>query len=195
MKRLLVLSIVLSSVTASAQQVELAPIIGYTTPVTLDRTTQGVDELKIDDGITWGVRGTYLLTPRLGLEAMWTYQPTEMRMSTPGGTAVLFEMSITQFYGNVAYEFGNSSARLRPFVFGGAGATFFDAPDLTTEAKLTWDAGGGMKWFLQQHLGIEGRVRYKPTQLSESDELCGPFDFCQGTLRSVDVTTAFLVRF
>jgi hypothetical protein len=187
---------VLAGSSAYAQRLEVAPIIGYTTSATLDRTADEVDELKINGGTTWGARGTYLVTERLGVEAMWTYQATELTMSAAASSAELFEMSINQVYGHVTYEFGNGLARLRPFIFGGVGATFLGASDLDGEVKPAWDVGGGVKWFLQRHFGIEGRVRYKPTELSDSSgRMCGPFDFCQGTLGNVGIATTFFTRF
>jgi hypothetical protein len=33
-------------------------------------------------------------------------------------------------HGNVVYQLGSADARLRPFVFGGLGATFFKADNL-----------------------------------------------------------------
>jgi len=178
-----------------AQRLELAPIISYTTPATIDQTTDGVDDLEISGSTTWGARGSYLLTTRMAVEGLWTYQPTRVMMTAGGSKAELFDMSINQVFGNVVYQLGNGLARLQPFVFGGLGATFLAATDLDGETKLAWDVGAGVKWFVNRRFGIEGRVRYKPTELHASSGTCGPFDFCQGTLHSVGISTAFLTRF
>jgi hypothetical protein len=99
---------------------------------------------------------------------MWTYQATELTMSAASGSATLFEMSINQVHGHPMYEFAGELTRVRPFVFGGAGATFLSASDLDGEVKPALDVGAGVKWFLQRHFGVEGRVRYTPTQLNDS---------------------------
>ena len=196
MKSILVLSLLFVSTPVWAQRIEIAPIVSYTTPATLQHTAAGVDELRINGAMTWGARGTYFLTEHLGLEALWTYQPTELTLSAPTGNADLFDMSLNQVFGNVAYEFGEARSRTRPFVFGGMGATFFKASDVDSETKFAWDIGAGVKWLMTGRFGVEGRVRYTPTDLHGSSAgTCGPFDFCQGTLRSVGITTAFLARF
>jgi hypothetical protein len=187
--------ILLASAPASAQQIELGAILGYTTAVGLERTAEEVDELVIDDSITWGARGAYFVTERFGVEGLWTYQPTDLLMTTDS-TATVFEMTVSQIYGHVVYQMRDASVVLRPFIFGGGGATFFDATDLDDDVKPAWDVGAGLKWFLKRGLGFEGRVRYKSTNLREAaDETCGPFDFCQGSLGHVDITTSVVVRF
>jgi len=195
MRSLLIILLAFISTPAWAQRLELAPIISYTTPATIDQTADGVDDLEISGSTTWGARGSYLLTNRMAIEGLWTYQPTRVMMTAGGNKADLFDMSVNQLFGNVVYQVGSALARLQPFVFGGLGATFLEATDLDGETKLAWDVGAGVKWFAHPRFGIEGRVRYKPTELHESSQTCGPFDFCQGMLRSVGISTAFLTRF
>jgi hypothetical protein len=194
MRTLSVIILVLVSAPAWAQRLELAPIISYTTPATIDQTADGVDDLEISGAMTWGARGSYLVTNRIAVEGLWTYQPTHVMMTSGGSKAELFDMSVNQVFGNVVYQLGSSLARLQPFAFGGLGATFFEATDVDGETKLAWDVGAGVKWFVNHRFGVEGRVRYKPTQLHENGT-CGPFDFCQGALHSVGLSTAFLTRF
>jgi hypothetical protein len=191
-----VLLLVLAASPARAQPVEVAPLVIYTSSGSLDRTAENVDGLKIDDGLTWGARGTFFLTEHFGVEGLWTYQSTGLMMTSGANTAEVFEMTINQAYGNAVYQAGSAGSRLRPFVFGGAGATFFEAPDLEGEVKLTWNVGAGVKWFPQQRFGIEGRFRYRPTQLDDDDAgTCGPFDFCQGTMKQIDVALGAIFRF
>ena len=188
--------ILLASAPASAQQIELGPIAGYTTTVSLERTAEDVDELAIDGSIMWGARGAYFVTDRFGLEGFWTYQPTELLMTTAAGTATVFEMTVSQIYGHLVYQMRGERVVLRPFIFGGGGATFFDATDLDDDVKPAWDIGAGLKWFAKRQVGVEGRIRYKSTNLREAgDETCGPFDFCQGSLGHVDIATSVVVRF
>jgi hypothetical protein len=194
MRALTVIVLVFVGAPAWAQRLELAPIVSYTTPATIDQTADGVDDLEISGAMTWGARGSYLVTNRIAVEGLWTYQPTHVMMTSGGSKAELFDMSVNQVFGNVVYQLGSSLARLQPFAFGGLGATFFEATDVDGETKLAWDVGAGVKWFVNHRFGVEGRVRYKPTQLHENGT-CGPFDFCQGALHSVGLSTAFLTRF
>jgi hypothetical protein len=111
-------------------------------------------------------------------------------------TAEVFEMTIKQIFGNALYELGSAEGRLRPFVFGGAGAAFFAATDLDGETRAAWNIGGGLKWLLHQRVGIEGRFGYKPSMLSDADAPpCGPFGFCQNVLNQIDIGTSAIFRF
>jgi hypothetical protein len=195
MTRLLVAAFALLAAPAWAQRIEVAPLVGYVTSVPLDRTAEGVDELTIADGIAWGARGTYFLTERLGLEAFWLYQESSVDITAGGFTAEVFEMTVNQVHGNFVYELGATDSRLQPFVFGGLGATFLSSDDLDSETKFSWDLGAGMKWFFQERFGVEGRVRYRPTELESTSDNCGPFDFCQSSMKNVDITAGFIVRF
>jgi opacity protein-like surface antigen len=196
MKLLLVLASVLASTPAFAQRFDVAPIVAYTTSVSLDRTGEDVDELKISDGVSWGARGTYFLTERFGIEGLWTYQEASLEMTSGGHTAEVMEMTLNQFHANAVYQFGASDARLTPFIFGGLGATFFSSDGFESETKFSWDVGAGVKWWLSERFGVEGRGRFKPTSLqSGSDEYCGPFGFCQNSLQVFDIAAGFVVRF
>ena len=84
------------------------------------------------------------------------------------------------------YQFGADAARLRPFVFGGAGATFFSARDLETPPRPSFGIGGGVKYFPWQTVGLRGQFRYKPTWLNDDPDaaMCEPFGFCQAWLHA-----------
>jgi hypothetical protein len=180
---------------AFAQPIEVAPLVSYSTGAELEQTADGVDGLDIDDGLAFGVRGTYFLTERLGLEGLWTYQSTALSMTASSVTAEVFEFSLHQVYGNVSYQFGPTGTPWQPFVFGGAGASLFRADDLEGETKPAWNVGGGLKWLFSTRFGVEGRVRYKPTELSESaDDYCDPFDFCQSRLNQFEISVGAVVR-
>jgi hypothetical protein len=197
MKPLLTLMlIVVAASPAWAQRIEIAPLVGLTTDGAIDQRAPGVQELKIEDGFTWGGRVTWFLSTRIGLEVLWSYRDTDFSMTTATGEADLFSMTVNQYLGNIVYRFGGEDASWRPFIFGGVGATSFDAPDLEGETKASWNAGGGLTWFLQRHLGLTMQARYKPTVLGgSSSDICTPFGFCQGRLTAFDVAGGAVVRF
>jgi outer membrane protein W len=192
----LAIAALLISVPASAQHLEVAGLTAFNTTAILDRTSEGIDELAIADGWTWGAHAAYFITERFGLEGLWTYQVTSLDMTAGTYTAEVFEMTMNQVIGNVVYHLGAAGSRIKPFIFGGLGATFFSSDDLDSESHFAWDVGAGVKWFFQQRLGIEGRFRYRPTELRDTaSESCGPFGFCQATLKSVDIAAGVVVRF
>jgi hypothetical protein len=196
MKLLLTLICVAAAAPASARQLELTPLASFSTSAQIDQTAATVDDLTINRGFTWGAQGTYFVTTHLGVEALWAYQSTVMSMSTNSGTSDLFTMNTNQIHGNMVYQFRDGLAVLRPFVFGGIGATLFSAPDLESETKASWTVGGGLKWFVQQHVGLKAQARYTPTELSDtSATVCDPFGFCQGSLKKLEFAGGAVFRF
>jgi hypothetical protein len=195
-KRPILIAALFASTPVWAQPIEVAGLASHTPAASLDQTADDVDDLTIDGGWGWGARGTYFLSERFGVEVMWSYQRTPQLMTSGTNTAELFEMTVNQIHGHAVYQWGPVQSRVRPFVFGGLGATVLTADDLESETKFSWDLGAGVKWFVLERLGVEGRVRYKPTLLNSSDdELCGPFGFCQGTLSQVDFSVGAVFRF
>ena len=196
MKGLLPLAFLVVATPVWAQHLEVTPLASYTTPAAIDRTAAGVEELTMDRGFTWGGQATYFFSTHVGLEALWMHQSTALSMSTTSGIGEVFSMETNQIHGNVVYQFRNDEATFRPFVFGGIGATIFSAPDLEREAKASWTVGGGLKWFLQQHVGLKAQARYNPTELSDSSSsICGPFGFCQGALKHLELAGGAIFRF
>jgi outer membrane protein W len=196
LKPLVALVFAIGSSPAWAQHVELTPLVSYTTAAGLEHDTAGVDDLTVERGVTWGAQGTYFVTERVGVEALWTYQSTDVSMKSNGSTGELFTITMNQLQGNLVYHFREGPASLTPFVFGGLGATRLDAPDLEPETKLSWTMGAGVKWFPQRHLGMRAHARYKPTQLNDgSTEFCNPFGFCQTALSHFEFALGAIFRF
>lgn len=80
------------------------------------------------------------------------------------------DLPITTYHGYFGYNFGAADSVVRPFVFGGLGATKFESVEVSvagqnhnlggaTQFSTTW--GGGVKIFLAPHFGIRvaGRGR------------------------------------
>ena len=139
-------------------------------------------DLRVRGGFTWGIQGARFFTPQWGAEVVFTQQASALEGVTPAGTADLYRITLAQLQANVVYQFGADDARLRPFVFGGAGATFFAARDLESATKASFGLGGGIKYFPWPTIGLRGQFRYKPTWLNDDPEsnFCDPFGFCQG---------------
>jgi opacity protein-like surface antigen len=142
--------LVFISTPAWAQSLEVTPLVGYTTSADIERTAPGVEELSIDSGLTWGGGATYFISPRVGIDALWTYQSTGVSMSTTSGRAELFRMTTNLVHGSVVYRFGGEHATVRPFLLGGIGAAFLAARDFDDETKVAWTLGAGVTWLLQR---------------------------------------------
>ena len=117
--------VAITHVPAVAQSYEMSGLVAFTPSVGLDRQAPELTDLNIRGGFTWGVQGARFFTPQWGAEVVWTQQASALEVATPAGAADLYSVTLAQLQANVVYQFGDENARLRPFVFGGAGATFF----------------------------------------------------------------------
>jgi hypothetical protein len=195
MKSMVVALLLASASPALAQRVELTPLAAYSTSASIDKRAPGVDDLSLIGGFTWGGAGTWFLSDHVGVEALFAHKRTTLSMTAEGSSAGLFRVTSNEVGGNVVYQFGRA-ASWRPFVFGGGGVTTFDAPDVERDTEASWTIGGGLKWFVQRHVGVKGQVRYATTVLnSEDSPACGPFGFCQQALRHVEFAGGAVFRF
>jgi len=194
---LVVLMMSIARVSASAQSWEMSGFGGYTPSVALDRHAEEFTDLNIRGGFTFGLQAARFLTPRWGVEVVFSRQASALEGITPDGPAELYGISLAQLHGNLVYQFGNNDARLRPFVFGGAGATFFDAFDLDSATKTSFGLGGGVKYFPWKTIGVRGQLAYKPIMLNDDpdSDLCEPFGFCQDWLRPIELGVGVTIRF
>ena len=196
MRCLLTVLLVVAHTPARAQRIEVGPLVGRTTSAEIEETTDGVDDLTVDGGLTWGVRGTYYLTPRIGFEGRWTRRATAVSMDAASRDAELFTLSAHQAHGSLVYRFGAEAARLSPFVFGGLGATWLRSDEAGNDTAASWTAGGGLALRLQRHYGVDISARYTPAMPRDGASApCEPFGFCQTVLRTFDVSAAAVVRF
>lgn len=123
----------------------------------------------------------------------------------------LGDLSITTYHAYFGYNFGAADSHIRPFVFGGAGATSFGNVDVTiagvdrtisgqTKFSTTW--GGGVKVFFTPHVGVRLAGRWTPTYI-KSDSAgwwCDPFWGCYVVgdaqyANQFDLTGGVTVRF
>ena len=182
---------------ARAQSWEVSGLAAYTPSAGLDNQAPELSELDIAGGFTWGIQGARLFGPRWGVEVLWTQQGSALTVGTEAGSSNLFTMTIQQLHGDVVYHLGTADAKLRPFVFGGLGATFFSADDLDSETKFSFGLGAGVKYFRWDAIGIRAHFRYKPTMLNDEDAgtFCDPFGFCQSTLSQIEFAGGAVLRF
>jgi hypothetical protein len=82
MTRHVVLALLLLATPAAAQQLEVTPLVAYTTAGAIDATARGVETLDVSGGFTWGAQVAYFISEHLGFEALWTRQGTDVTMST-----------------------------------------------------------------------------------------------------------------
>jgi outer membrane protein W len=180
---------------APAQSWEASGLASFTPSVGLEPAPELTD-VSIRGGFTWGVQAARFFTPRWGAEVVWTLQDSALEVSTPEGAGDLYGITLSQLHANLVYQFGADGERLRPFVFGGGGATFLAVDDLETATKASFGLGGGLKYFPWARVGVRGQILYKPTWLNDNAEgVCEPLGFCQAWLQPIELGVAVVIRF
>ncbi len=188
--------LVLISTPGWAQSLEITPLVSFSGAAPIDRTAAGVDDLTMDRSVSWGVAVGYFVSPHVAVEVVSTYTSTDLSMSTSAGSAALFGMHRTQIHANVVYEVGAGGLPASPFLFGGFGATRFSADGVPSQTKPSWTAGGGLKWFVRPHVGVEVRGGFTSVVINEGGStFCGPFGFCQNSLGHIELAGGAAFRF
>jgi opacity protein-like surface antigen len=190
------LALLLAAAPASAQKFEAAGLFGYTTAGSLEPVASELEGYEIGGGFTWQGQFDYFFSGNLGVETSWAQREGALSLSTTSGTGDLFEIDVRQILGSVVYQWGGDESKVRPFVLGGLGATFFEAEDVPSETKLAWAVGGGAKLFLHRKLGVKLQAKFNSTLLNdESSDFCDPFGFCAGSVGSFELMSGVVIRF
>jgi opacity protein-like surface antigen len=182
---------------AQAQSWEASMLAGYTPSTGLERRAPELDQLDVAAGFTFGAQVARALSPRWSAELLWTQHHSALDAETEGGANHLFTFSVDNFHANAVRHLAGPDAKLRPFLFGGLGASLFSGGGLPSETKFSWGIGGGVKYFPRGSIGVRGQARYKPVVLNDggSGDFCDPFGFCQGWLNQVELAGGITVRF
>ena len=80
------------------------------------------DRLDPKDAFSWGLRIGFLVSENVEVGGLFNLQSTKLEA---GGTTTLElgDQKIYNYHGFIAYNFGASDAKTRPYFLGGAGAT------------------------------------------------------------------------
>ena len=187
---------------------ELQPFAGYkfggNIPVECNFCPSDINFIKLDilESMNYGVTFGLNATDNVGLEFMWSRQPTQVqgRLAT-GLNPRKVDLDLDQFHGNLVFTFRDVEAKLRPFAFGGVGTTRFAGPK-QTDFRLSFAVGGGVKYFFNQHMGVRLQARYAPTYLYSTADgaWCDWYGFCYISenghyLQQFDLTGGWIFRF
>jgi hypothetical protein len=180
-----------------AQSYEASFLAGFTPSASLDRRAPELRQLDVRGGFTWGVQAGRFFGDRWGAEILWTRQQSALQVENESGRTDLFLFDVSDLHANAVYSFAGRKARLRPFLFGGLGATFFTGGELPSETKLSLSLGGGASYLPWKSVGFRGHVRWKPVFLNDTDagDFCDPFGFCQSWLSQFELMGGVTVRF
>lgn len=188
---------------ASAQdepRIEVSGNIGYSVSEGVDVENRplliGVfDKLTVDSGLSWNFTVGYLFTPHAEVEFLFGRQSSELFSEGPAGQLAISELNVYSYMANFVYNFGESDSRIRPYAYGGLGATHYAFGDLLlpppviafrpgtkldSETRFASNWGGGVKFYLTPRLGAKFGIRWTPTYIKSdpAGTWCDPFYGC-----------------
>lgn len=156
------------------QRVEINPFFAYSAsdgvtvePILIDG--QIYDAVDLKDGFAWGIHFGVFVTENAEIGFLWNRQ--ESKLAAEGTTTREFvDMPIYNYHAVFTYNFGESDAQARPFIFGGLGATQYSpgeamgvSVDSETRFSSTW--GGGVKVYPNPKVGFSVMARWTPTYI------------------------------
>lgn len=182
------------------QQFEITPFVGYLFTSNL-QTLDG--ELKIDNSFDYGAALDIRISDDLLIELLYNRMDTEvgLRKEYYNITDYLFDMSVEYFQGGVLVE--TESGQFRPFAAFTIGATYFHPKDYDYESdwKFSFTAGGGIKYYFTDNLGVRAQWRFLvPIYFSSasifcSNGYCGIFVTGGTYLLQYDLTAGLVFSF
>lgn len=197
---------------AQDKKFEFSPFLGFTASNGVDVDSQDLgnglvaNRISPKSSFSWGLDFDYFLTENISVGFLWSQQMSDLRIRTdlvtpspanispptPGDKDAA-DLNVYTYHGIFTYNFGDSDALIRPFVFGGLGATQYSPGSVKVEAvplngssgnrelngfsrfSTTW--GGGVKTYVSDNLGFRFAVRWTPTYI-KSDAAgiwCSPY--------------------
>lgn len=155
-------------------RIEINPFFGYSFSdgVTIDPLRIGgevFDTVDVKDGVSYGFHVGVFVTENAEVGFLWSRQESEL--AGDGTSAMDFvNMPVYNYHAVFTYNFGDSDAPARPFLFGGLGATRYSPEDAMgvsfdgeTQFSSTW--GAGVKVYPNPRVGVSLMGRWTPTYI------------------------------
>lgn len=164
---------------SQAQKVEINPFFGYSLSdgVTIDPLVFGGevwDAIDVKDGISYGFHVGVFVSENAEIGFLWSRQDSVL--GGEGTSPMEFtDMPVMNYHALFTYNFFESDATARPFIFGGLGATTYSPEDVTvdgmnvsfdgeTQFSSTW--GAGVKVYPNgSKVGFTAMLRWTPTYI------------------------------
>jgi len=174
------LALGLLTVSALAQdeyKIEITPYLGYTFSEGVDITAQdigngeAVDRISPTSAFSYGFSFDWLASENFGLGFNFSQQGSSLEGRVrPSGKREFTDMKVRNYHGIFTYNLGDEDSEMRPFFFGGLGATQYSPSQISgndvngsTRFSTTW--GGGVKYFFSENIGFRGLGRWTPTYI------------------------------
>jgi len=185
---------------AQDQRVEIGATVGWTFSDGVDTQNSVIgpdgnfyNRIDPKDSFKWGINGGAYVTEQTEIGFMFSQQMSTLQID--GSQLVdIGDLSVNNYHGYFAYNFGFSDSPVRPYAFGGLGATQFGEVNYTrliggdaattggdTQFSTTW--GVGVKLYPSPNVGLKLGVQWTPTYI-RSDAggyWCDPYWGCYMT--------------
>jgi opacity protein-like surface antigen len=179
---------------AEDPRVEIGASAGWTFSdgVTFDGVLAGdgnvYNSIEPKDAFSYGLNLGFFITPQIEVGGLFSQQKSKLEV---GGTSLreIGDQSVDNYHGYFAYNFGDSDAKVRPYVLGGLGVTRYGSvpysvgsvtgsTDSTSKFSTTW--GAGVKIYPGPNVGLKLGVRWTPTYIKSDAEgwWCDPYWGC-----------------
>ncbi len=155
-------------------------------------SSAGADFIRLDpkDAFSWGARIGFLVNENLEIGGLFNLQSTTYELGLDGGGSLdIADVSIYNYHGYVAYNFGTPDSAVRPYFLGGVGVTQYGSFTTTlggnrsiggeSQFSTTWALG--LKMFPNNgNFGIRLEGRWTPTYIKSDAEgvWCDPYWGC-----------------
>ena len=175
-----------SAAWAQNARVELSGTAGWTFSDGVNVGTLDNAPIRVDpkDAFSWGARIGFNVTPNFEVGGLFNLQSTDLEATGVVNRAI--PQKVYNYHGYIAYNFGDSDAKVRPYFLGGLGATQYGSLDTDagsiggeTQFSSTWAAG--LKLFPGSgNFGIRLEARWTPTYIKSDPEgyWCDPYWGC-----------------
>jgi opacity protein-like surface antigen len=197
-------SLLIGAVPASAQTIEITPFAGYETSGSypLENPTD-VQALRADAASMYGFFFDYRLIQNVQAEFLWIHNATTYSAAreNPDQFAPAFHTSIDQFQFGGLFHLRDREYALRPYIAGGVGFTHdSNAGAFPDRSAFSFSLGGGLKYEPSSHFGLRADARWLPTYGSsflssycDYDGFCYP-DTYRNFLQRISLTAGITLR-
>jgi hypothetical protein len=168
------------------------------------------DRVDPVDSMSWGFTLGVFLNRKYEVEFIFDRQRTTLEASGTR-TVEVDSLDVSNYHGALAYNFGTEDSSMRPYFFGGVGATSYSplsfvgadgkTREIAGQTRLSPTFGGGVKAY-KGRIGARAELRMTPTYI-KSDTTgwwCDPYWGCYATSKSqyawqIQMTGGVTVRF
>jgi hypothetical protein len=154
--------------------------LGFTFSEGVDIDSQKGDELGVErlspkSAFSYGLGLDYYLNENFAIGFNFAQERSKLRARVEDLEGVdITNMNVDNYHAILTYNFFDEDSPLRPFIFGGLGATNYSPDSIDGNAieggvkfSTTW--GGGVKYYTTESLGFKAGMRWTPTRINEVD--------------------------